>query len=101
MWVTVFGSRRKLHRVDQLGHPGDNFAPITATVHPHGFGDAVAHAHLRVERGSRILEHEPELGSQRAQLALAHAHDLLAEHPHRPRGGLLQGRHASADGGLS
>ena len=101
MGITILRAGRKLHGIDQLSHAGENLALIAISVHPHGLGNTVTHTHFRIQRGCGVLKDEPELGTQRAQLALTHAHELLPKHPHRTRGRLLQRGHASPDGRLS
>jgi len=93
--------RREADQLQQLRHPGTPGGRIADPVHHQRLGEDVVHAHARIERGERVLEHHLHPPPHRPQRRPTEAGDVRALEPDNPARRLDQAERQPRRGALA
>ena len=85
------------HEIHQLAQPRFDLRPAALAMHPHRFGNQIAHPPARIQRGIGILEHHLHLAPKGSKLPQAELRYVLAVEKDLARGDLIEPHEAAPE----
>ena len=101
MGVAVAVLRLETHHLQQLHHPVAHLVGGNDVMELERVAEDVAHAHARVERRIRVLEHHLDAATELVERGARHLQDLLPLEVHLAAGGVHQPGDEPGGGGLA